>query len=49
MSDQPVGSDGPEAKFALGQIVATPKALISIPNEEILLALSRHVREIGEP
>jgi len=26
MSDQPVGSDGPEAKFALGQIVAPRSA-----------------------
>ena len=31
------------AKFALGQIVATPNALASIPNDEILSALSRHV------
>ena len=32
------------AKFPLGQIVATPNALDSIPNDEILTALSRHVR-----
>jgi hypothetical protein len=44
MPDQPFGSDEPNAKFSPGQIVATPKALISIPNEEILLALSRHIR-----
>jgi hypothetical protein len=33
-----------QAKFALGQIVATPNALNHIPNDEILNALSRHVR-----
>jgi hypothetical protein len=44
MSDQPLGSDEPKAKFSPGQIVATPNALNSIPNEEILFALSRHVR-----
>ena len=44
MSDQPVGSNEPKAKFSPGQIVATPNALNSILNEEILLALSRHVR-----
>ena len=32
------------AKFLLGRIVATPNALVSIPNDEILNALSRHVR-----
>ena len=32
------------AKFSLGQMVATPNALAQIPNDEILLALSRHVR-----
>jgi hypothetical protein len=31
------------AKFSLGQMVATPNALASIPNDEILLALSRHI------
>ena len=31
-------------KFSLGQIVATPNALSQIPNDEILVALSRHVR-----
>src|SRR5258706_43917 len=31
-------------KFLLGQIVATPNALNQIPNDEILNALSRHVR-----
>jgi hypothetical protein len=34
----------PAAKFSLGQMVATPNALANIPNDEILLALSRHVR-----
>lgn len=32
------------AKFLLGRIVATPNALASIPNLEILSALERHVR-----
>jgi hypothetical protein len=36
MSDQ-------TAKFSLGQMVSTPNALNQIPNDEILLALSRHV------
>lgn len=29
-------------KFPLGQIVATPNALASIPNNEILKAMARH-------
>ena len=37
MSDQ-------SAKFSLGQTVATPNALNTIPNDEILLALSRHIQ-----
>ena len=32
------------ARFSLGQTVATPNALNQIPNYEIILALSRHVR-----
>jgi hypothetical protein len=36
MSDQ-------TAKFSLGQLVATPNALAHIPNDEILVALGRHV------
>ena len=32
------------AKFPLGHLVVTPNALAHIPNDEILLALSRHVR-----
>ena len=31
-------------KFLLGRVVATPNALAAIPNNEILNALSRHVR-----
>ena len=31
------------AKFPLGEIVITPNALASLPNDEVLLALSRHV------
>lgn len=34
----------PSPKFSLGQVVATPNALNQIPNDEILTALSRHVR-----
>jgi hypothetical protein len=44
MSDQPAGSVVSEPKFSLGQMVATPNALNHIPNDEILCALSRHVR-----
>jgi len=32
------------AKFPLGQIVATPNALNSVPNQEIMAALQRHIR-----
>lgn len=32
------------AKFSLGQTVATPNALVSIRNDEILVAMSRHAR-----
>jgi hypothetical protein len=34
----------PIAKFPLGQIVATPHAITAIQPDEILKALSRHVR-----
>jgi len=44
MSDQPVGSVVSAPKFSLGQMAATPNALAHVPNDEILLALSRHVR-----
>jgi hypothetical protein len=33
-----------EPKFLLGQVVATPNAIETIPNEEILSALMRHVQ-----
>ena len=33
-----------QPKFPLGQIMGTPNALNTIPNEEILSALFRHVR-----
>jgi hypothetical protein len=33
-----------ERKFTLGQILATPGVLESVPNHEMLRALSRHVR-----
>lgn len=32
------------AKFLLGQTVATPNALANIPNDEMLVAMSRHVQ-----
>ncbi len=38
------GRDSSRPKFLLGQIVATPNALNQIPSDEILNALSRHVR-----
>ena len=44
MCDQLARIDEPAAKFSFGQIVATPNALASVPSDEILLALSRHVR-----
>jgi hypothetical protein len=44
MSVQPDGSVVSAPKFSLGQMVATPNALAHVPNDEILLALSRHVR-----
>lgn len=33
-----------QSKFSLGKILATPSALKEIPGDEILTALSRHVR-----
>jgi hypothetical protein len=39
-----VGPANGQAKFPVGQIVATPNALTNILNEEILRALSRHVQ-----
>jgi hypothetical protein len=35
---------GSTPKFSLGQLVATPNALNHVPNDEILVAMSRHVR-----
>ena len=50
MSNAPDGCAPPQPKFPLGRIVATPNALAHIPNDEILSALSRHVRgDWGEP
>jgi hypothetical protein len=37
-------NDEPQAKFPLGQIVATPNALAHVSNDEILKALSRHLQ-----
>jgi hypothetical protein len=44
MNLKPADDGSPPPKFLLGVIVATPNALDKIPNEEILNALSRHVR-----
>ena len=44
MSQTTAGGGSPQPKFMLGRIVATPNALNQIPNDEILLALSRHER-----
>jgi len=43
MNQNAIG-DSTSPKFLLGSIVATPHALSKIPNDEILHALSRHVR-----
>lgn len=42
MTQPVVGSDSTEPKFSLGEIVSTPNALNTIPNDEILTALFRH-------
>jgi hypothetical protein len=44
MDQKTAGRDESRPKFLLGAIVATPNALNTIPNDEILNALSRHVR-----
>jgi hypothetical protein len=44
MCDHCARSDEPQPKFPFGRLVATPNALNQIPNEEILTALSRHLR-----
>lgn len=42
MSDPTAGSQEPAPKYLLGRIVATPRALAAIPNDDILAALARH-------
>lgn len=44
MENQPAGTGVPKPRFSLGQLVATPNAINSIPNDEILVALSQHIR-----
>ncbi len=44
MTQRPAHVDEPQPTFAFGLIVATPNALDQIPNDEMLNALSRHVR-----
>lgn len=44
MSQTTAGHDPSRPKFLLGTVVATPHALNKIPNDEMLNALSRHVR-----
>lgn len=43
MHKQTAGSDEPRPKFPFGQIVATPNALNSIHEEEMMRALGRHL------
>jgi len=44
MNQPSARNDEPQTKFPFGQLVATPNALTQIPNDEILNALSRHLR-----
>ncbi len=44
MSQQAARVDEPKPKFTFGRLVATPNALAAIPNEEILVALGRHLQ-----
>jgi hypothetical protein len=44
MSHKPGVADEVVARFAFGRLVATPNALGHIPNDDILVALSRHLR-----
>jgi len=44
MSQSTTGCNSTQPKFSLGQLVATPNALHQISYDEILTALSRHVR-----
>lgn len=39
-----LSKNGKEAKFPVGQIVATPNALSKLTHHDILTALSRHVK-----
>ena len=44
MADEATQKPAVGPKFSLGQLVATPNAINHIPNDEILPALTRHVR-----
>ena len=44
MNQPSARNDEPQAKFPFGRIVATPNVLTSIPNDEILKALSKHLQ-----
>ena len=44
MQQEITAVDEPQARFLFGRIMATPNARDQIPNDEILIALSRHVR-----
>jgi hypothetical protein len=44
MNQPTAGRDESQPKFPLGRLVATPNALNTIPNDEILNALSRHAQ-----
>ena len=44
MCEQAANADELTPKFAFGQIVATPKALTAVANDDILNALSRHLQ-----
>ncbi len=44
MCKQTAHVDEAKVKFPFGQIVATPNALHHIPNDEILVALTRHLQ-----
>jgi hypothetical protein len=44
MQSEDHAADEAQARFAFGRLVATANVLDNIPNDEILIALSRHVR-----
>ena len=44
MQTQKAAADEVRPKFPFGQLVSTPNALNQIPNDEIIAALSRHLR-----